>query len=849
MQSKKIIITGGLGYIGMELAKLYSGKSRIYSITIIDKSFYSQRVAQIKRWGINFVQADILDKEKMEHYLKDADIVYHLAGVTDVSTTIHESDKKNDQLIKNVGINGTKNIIKLTPKNVKIIFPSTHVIFEGLNKVEKNIGENFEPLPVLEYSKGKAKSEKDLINSGKNFVILRLGSVYGNSYDSTRLNIMPNLFTKITSENGQLQLFSKGEQLKSIVSVKDVARSMMFTGESTKIEKQIFNIVNENLTVRQIAEICKTINKKLTINLTTDPVPNKGYSLSNAKIKNEGFKFLYNFKDSAKDFIKDIKNIEIISNNELLEKGADDFVDERGIISNYYMDDYINMIGYVESKKGTIRGNHYHPIQTQKCLLIKGKYISLTKDLMDPHSIVEKRLVNEGELSTIPPNVAHTMVFLEDSIFLNLVNGEREHKNYGTTHTLKYDLVDTNLGKDLINSYKTVCRVCGGGLSHYLSLGLSPLANSLNNKKDSDNDLFPLDLNFCKKCSNSQLSVAVPPEKMFKDYVYLSSTSKQFREHFIRLSKELKNELKLNSNSIVVDIGSNDGIFLEPLKKLGIRAVGVEPAKNIAKIANAKQLTTIPEYFSQNTVNKIKNKYGKVDLVTGFNVFAHSDDLKSILNNVEKILKADGEFIFEVQYLLRTIKDLTFDNVYHEHVNYWCLLSILHFFEDSGMKVYKVKEVDTHGGSLRVYASKNKSKRSHKSINQFIKIEKQNKLDKIETYHKFSKDVKSVKQNSIQKINNLLKDGKKIIGYGAPAKATTILNYFGLDEHSFSFTIDDNLLKQNKYIHGTNIQIKSINSISPQNYDYVLVLAWNFFDTIKESSKNIFANSKFIKLK
>ena len=145
----------------------------------------------------------------------------------------------------------------------------------------------------------------------------------------------------------------------------------MFTGESTKIEKQIFNIVNENLTVRQIAEICKTINKKLTINLTTDPVPNKGYSLSNAKIKNEGFKFLYNFKDSAKDFIKDIKNIEIISNNELLEKGADDFVDERGIISNYYMDDYINMIGYVESKKGTIRGNHYHPIQTQKCLLIK----------------------------------------------------------------------------------------------------------------------------------------------------------------------------------------------------------------------------------------------------------------------------------------------------------------------------------------------------------------------------------------------------------------------------------------------------------------------------------------------
>ena len=313
--------------------------------------------------------------------------------------------------------------------------------------------------------------------------------------------------------------------------------------------------------------------------------------------------------------------------------------------------------------------------------MIKGKYISVTKDLLKNNSVVETRLINEGDLSTIPPHVAHTMIFLEDSIFLNLVNGEREHKNYGMTHTIKFDLVDKNFGDFLFKNYKTECRVCGGGLNHYLSLGLSPLANNLNSKKDTKSELYPLDLNFCKKCSNSQLSIVVPPEKMFSNYFYLSSTSNLFRNHFAQIAKELKADLKLSDKTLVIDIGSNDGIFIEPLKKLGIKAVGVEPAKNVAKIANSNGFETLSEYFDNKTVEKIYKKYGKATVITGFNVFAHNDDLKGILKNVEKLLNKDGEFIFEIQYMLKTIKDLTFDNIYHEHVNYWCLLSILHFLK------------------------------------------------------------------------------------------------------------------------------------------------------------------------
>ena len=507
------------------------------------------------------------------------------------------------------------------------------------------------------------------------------------------------------------------------------------------------------------------------------------------------------------------------------------------------------MIGYVESKKETMRGNHYHPIQTQKCLLIKGSYISITKDLSVNNSVVETRLIREGDLSTIPPYVAHTMIFLEDSIFLNLVNGEREHHNYGITHTIPYKLVDQQLFSNLINSYITTCRICGGGFRHYLSLGLSPLANNLNKNKDDKNDLYPLDLNFCDQCSNSQLSVVVPPKKMFDSYFYLSSTSQLFKDHFVEIANELKNTLKLKSSSLVIDIGSNDGIFLEPLKKLGVKAIGVEPAKNVAKIANSKNLETLTDYFTRNTVDKIIKKHGKADVVTAFNVFAHGDGLVDILKNIEVILKNNGEFIFEVQYLLRTIKDLTFDNIYHEHVNYWCLISILNFFENSELKVYKVKEVDTHGGSLRVYATKNKNKRLHKSVRQFIEVEKKNKLDKYTTYKKFARRVEDTKKQSIELIENIKSDGKTLIGYGAPAKATTLLNYFGLTDKEIEFTIDDNSLKHNKFIPETGIQIKQVKDIKPDNYNYVLVLAWNFFESIKKNNSKIFKNSKFIKLK
>ena len=174
----------------------------------------------------------------------------------------------------------------------------------------------------------------------------------------------------------------------------------------------------------------------------------------------------------------------------------------------------------------------------------------------------------------------------------------------------------------------------------------------------------------------------------------------------------------------------------------------------------------------------------------------------------------------------------------------------MHFFEESEMKVYKVEEVDTHGGSLRVYTTKDKNKRLHKSVNKYIKIEKKNKMDSFETYKKFAIEVENVKQESLDKIKNIISNNKKIVGYGAPAKATTILNYFGLSDNEIEFTLDDNSLKHNKIIPGTNIEIfKPSDLKSQKKLDYIIVLAWNFYDQIKEKMQPVFPDTKFIKLK
>ena len=226
--TKKIVITGGLGYIGTELCKIYSGISWNNEIVVIDNRFVSERVNQLRNWDIDFVHGDVLDKNLVNKYFKDADIVHHLAGITDVPRLKSDSSDDKDAKIKLVAEEGTQNILDAISDNCKIIFPSTHVVYEGIEKVKKDILEDEETKPILSYANSKAINEKQLKNSGKNYIILRLGSVYGYSTDTARIDIMPNLFSKIASQNGTLKLFAGGRQVKSLVPLIDVARCFKY---------------------------------------------------------------------------------------------------------------------------------------------------------------------------------------------------------------------------------------------------------------------------------------------------------------------------------------------------------------------------------------------------------------------------------------------------------------------------------------------------------------------------------------------------------------------------------------------------------------------------------------------
>jgi len=842
---KKIVITGGIGYIGTELCKIYSGYSWNDQITVIDNRFISERVNQIRKWNMRFVQGDILDKELINKYCHDADIVHHLAGVTDVPRVKGESSEEKEKQIKLVAEEGTQNIIDSVNDNCKIIMPSSHVVYEGMKEVKKDIGENEQTSPVLSYGKSKAYNEEQLKKSGKNYVILRLGSVYGYSTDTTRLDIMANHFSKMASQNGLLKLFAGGRQIKSLVPLIDVARCFKFMEERTDLNHELFNFTKDTISVKEVAQICKKYNPKITIRETNDEVPNLGFSLSNKKILNAGFKFLYTLDESIKEMITKWSKQDLIKDLEHVRDGDNEFVDNRGKISNHELTEPINMIGLVESKKGSIRANHYHPQQEQKCLFTKGQIIEIFQDILNPNSPKITQIVNEGQLSIIKPNVAHTMVFTKDTTFLNLVRGEREHKNYGITHTIKHVFVDENEKNLLLSCYKFNCRSCGGiKLKRVISLGYQPLANNLIKTRDEKTELYPLEVNYCETCHNCQLSVAVESKKMFLNYLYTSSTSKLFRDHFIKAAKNYIDEFKLKpKKSYIIDVGSNDGVALKPFKELNFKNIlGIEPAKNLAKLSNKNKIKTFNGFLSKKNIKKVKKN---ADLILASNVFAHSDNLKEMAECMISLLSKKGVIIIEVQYLLNTLKDLTFDNIYHEHYNYWSLISLINFFKQFKVKIFRAEKINTHGGSLRIYIKKNKNVKVENSVNKIIKEEENFGIKDFKTYEDFGNKVYEIRKNVIKNINKLKKNRKAIVGYGAPAKATTALNFFGITKE-INYIIEDNNLKHNKFIPGVKIPIYSKKKILKNN-PTILVLAWNFYEDIKNNNKDL--NLEFINIK
>lgn len=380
------------------------------------------------------------------------------------------------------------------------------------------------------------------------------------------------------------------------------------------------------------------------------------------------------------------------------------------------------------------------------------------------------------------------------------------------------------------------CRVCRKpNLEKVLTLGPTPLANAFLTKEELDQPeyFYPLDIDFCNNCGFIQLGHVVDPKVLFGNYVYVSSTSKVFIEHFKKMADYVFPRFLSNKNGFVIDIGSNDGILLKPFKNLGAKVLGIEPAEHIAKLARKDGIETISEFFSVGLAKRIVKEKGQADIVTATNVFAHIDDLDEVINGLKVLLKKDGIFIMEAPYLIDFVEKRYFDLVYHEHLSYWSVYSLITLFKRFDMEVFDVQKVPVHGGTIRVYVKKTEGKHViSKSVDEFLKQEDKLRLTEKKTYIDYANLVLENKVRLITLLADLKTKGKTIAAYGAPAKGNTLLNFFSIGTEILDFVVDDSPFKQGLYTPGKHIPVVPSKKLYESKPDYLLILAWNFAESI-----------------
>lgn len=383
---------------------------------------------------------------------------------------------------------------------------------------------------------------------------------------------------------------------------------------------------------------------------------------------------------------------------------------------------------------------------------------------------------------------------------------------------------------------KKECRYSGEPLGKpFLELGTMPLANSYVKPEDAKQEEFqcPLSLVFAPQSGLVQLTHVVPPDLMFKNYLYVSSTTKTFQNHFSEYARAVRKKLEESGiacrESLAVDIGSNDGALLALYMKEGLKAVGVDPATNLAQEANKLGRKTVNRYFDQEAVRAILKTDGKARVVSANNVFAHIDDVHSVCRNVAELLSDDGFFVTEFPYLGVMLEKLYFDMIYHEHLSYIAVKPLVYLLNKFDLKIFDIQFVDSHGGSLRVFIQKKSGPYATQSIvAKMLEDEERKGFHRLPVYEDFAKKVMKVKSDLVTCIRDLKKQGKTIAGYGAPAKASTIINFCQFTKDQIDYVVDDNPMKQNHLVPGAKIPIVSSSALQSDPKDFIVIFAWNF---------------------
>ncbi|HEY9731627.1 MAG TPA: class I SAM-dependent methyltransferase [Drouetiella sp.] len=388
------------------------------------------------------------------------------------------------------------------------------------------------------------------------------------------------------------------------------------------------------------------------------------------------------------------------------------------------------------------------------------------------------------------------------------------------------------------HAHLTSCRICSGSeLPVILSLGQTPLANSLlqEDQLNAEEPRYELELAMCPQCSLVQIKETVAPELLFRNYLYFTSFSDTMLKHAQELSLETIQTRRLSSESLVVEIASNDGYLLQYYKARNIPVLGIEPAKNVATVSVEKGIDTVTEFFNKELAATLVKAGKQADVIHANNVLAHVADLHGVVSGIEVLLKQNGVAIIEVPYLKDMIDGTEFDTIYHEHLCYYSLTSLKVLFEKHKLFINEVKRIPLHGGSLQLFIGKEEEPSD--AVHQLLKNEVDWGMLGLNFYQDFANQIEDLKQQLIDLLDQLKVQGKSIAAYGASAKGSTLLNSFEIGKQYLDFIVDRSSAKQGYYSPGTHLPILSPDVLLQRQPDYLLLLTWNFADEIIQQQK------------